>query len=374
MDTITHGVAGALIAKSLSDSPHHKIARRAVLLGSVAPDLDLLGGIITGDSIFQLEFHRGITHSVIALPALALLLAYVTLRRWQGLAVIAAAYGLGLASHIFLDVITAYGTMIFQPLSRDRYTLDMVFIIDLTLGSILLVPQLVAWAWREPRRGPSRAWMMWMFTVTGAATAYVLVNAAGVRLTISTVATAVCLFAIAFAAPGLTSIAATWPRSRYCRLALGMSVAYLVACAFAHRVALERTARLASRNLISMRSIAALPAPPSLFRWSGLVEEENGFARIPIDLTAEEDPVVERYINTSPLPYEPARGASPELQTYLWFARFPWITATESAAGTVINYRDLQFVRPDPRAVPPFTFRLQFDPAGKLIAAGLASR
>src|SRR5690349_25103223 len=111
MDTITHGVAGALIAKSISDAPERKRLRLAIILGSMAPDLDLLGGLFTSDDLFDLEFHRGITHSIVALPALAILLAFLSRRNGEKLKLLALGYGVGMASHIFLDLMTAYGTM-----------------------------------------------------------------------------------------------------------------------------------------------------------------------------------------------------------------------------------------------------------------------
>src|SRR5690349_15613728 len=154
MDTITHGVAGALIAKSISDAPSRKQLRLAIILGSVAPDLDLLGGLFASDDLFDLQFHRGITHSIIALPLLAILLAFLTPRKSERLKLLALGYGVGLASHILLDVVTAYGTMLFEPFSSNRYTLDTIFIIDLTLGSLVLIPQLVALAWSDAQQGP----------------------------------------------------------------------------------------------------------------------------------------------------------------------------------------------------------------------------
>lgn len=374
MDTITHGVAGALIAKSLSDSPAHKIARRAVILGSLAPDLDLIAGLFTADDVFQLEFHRGITHSVVALPAFAAALAFATVRGTRGWSLIAGCYGLGIASHIFLDVITAYGTMIFQPLSRDRYTWDMVFIIDLTLGSLVLIPQLVAWAWSDRAVAVQRAWLLWLFTVAGAVAAYFLVNAAGVRLSAAAIAVAASVFALAFSLPGLTSIGNRWPRSRYCRAGLALCALYLAACATAHHLAVGRVRRLVSQYAIPAQAVAALPAPPSLLRWNGLISMEDGFTRIPLSLLGQSEPVFERYINTEPLPNSDRLQTLTKLQTYLWFARFPWVTAKQGDGGAVVEYRDLQFLRPSPRSDPPFTFRVHFDQAGNLVAAGLSRR
>ncbi|MSO20442.1 MAG: metal-dependent hydrolase [Acidobacteria bacterium] len=387
MDTITHGVAGALLGKAFCDQPDNRLVRRSVIIGSVAPDLDMIGGWLTADELFQLEFHRGITHSIIALPAFALLLALATVRltspvsdaksRWK---LLALAYGTGLALHILFDLITAYGTMILQPVSMARYTFDMVFIIDLTLGAIVLIPQLVASAWSQPehgarrtgyRRSWQRAWMMWLALSCGAIAAWFLVNAVGVPLSLGAIAVSIAIFATAFALPRFTR-AKAWPQSRYCQAGLGLMILYLAACGFAHKVALDRVAQLVARNQLTALRIAALPAPPSLLKWSGLVQTDTGVTRFAIDLTDRGNASAEHFANTYPIPNEQKLHALPALQTYLWFARFPWVTSQERDGKQVVEYRDLQFIRPANRRDSPFTFRAQFDLDGNLISAGLA--
>ncbi|NIV37960.1 MAG: metal-dependent hydrolase, partial [Anaerolineae bacterium] len=43
---------------------------------------------------------------------------------------------------------TSWGTQVFYPFNRDRIVWDLLFIIDLTFTGILLLPQVVAWAYR----------------------------------------------------------------------------------------------------------------------------------------------------------------------------------------------------------------------------------
>ena len=65
--------------------------------------------------------------------------------------------------HIWLDCITTYGTMIFQPFSSMRVRLNAVFIIDL----LLTLPLLWAiWRWRA-RRGLMLLAAAWLFVYPG---------------------------------------------------------------------------------------------------------------------------------------------------------------------------------------------------------------
>jgi hypothetical protein len=301
-------------------------------------------------------------------------LALLTRRKGQRWRLLALGYAVGLASHIFLDVITAYGTMIFQPLTTKRYTLDTVFIIDLTFASLVLIPQLVAFAWSDPQKGPRRAWLLWSVTLAGGGIAFLLVSAIGVRLPIPAVVAAVSVSGIAFAVPGLTSAGFKWPRSRYCRIGLALSALYIMSCAFAHHLALGRVHQLAAKYHLEVVKIAALPAPPSLIEWSGLVQTPEGVTRFPISLGNTHEPSAERYVNSSDIPNQDQLLSLPKLQTYLWFARFPWITATETSEGRIVEYRDLQFLRPTGTRNMPFTFRVQFDVLGNIRAAELLTR
>ena len=61
--------------------------------------------------------------------------------------------GLGIASHIGADVITAYGTALFHPLSARRFSLGSSFVIDALFTGILLVG--LGWSLRSRRRLPA---------------------------------------------------------------------------------------------------------------------------------------------------------------------------------------------------------------------------
>lgn len=153
MDTLTHGIAGALLARAMPlsgiEAEDRILRRRETWLGFLAamsPDADALLSPFSAD--FYITQHRGLSHSFPMLPFWAVLLGLAatwrlpplsgTSRAKVGvrLSVVAA---IGLASHILLDWITSWGTMFLSPFSWERYTLDWVFIIDFALSGILLL-------------------------------------------------------------------------------------------------------------------------------------------------------------------------------------------------------------------------------------------
>ena len=136
MDTITHGIVGALAGKAFFaghdepanfgsgatslalSSPTAKAAIVACTIGSIFPDIDVFAGPMARNPLAIMEWHRNITHSLLMLPVWAALLAALSLPlarklRWETppFAKLAGIFAIGLGSHIFLDVATNFGTM-----------------------------------------------------------------------------------------------------------------------------------------------------------------------------------------------------------------------------------------------------------------------
>lgn len=158
MDTLTHALAGALIGRATASRQAQRgtlALGRRMFAGAVAaafPDIDFVASYLS--PLSYLYHHRGITHSLLLLPIWALLLAAILAAfaragpRWRAYVAICA---LGLASHIALDLITAFGTMIFAPFSDARYALSATFIIDLWFSGIVIAGLLASMAWRRSR-------------------------------------------------------------------------------------------------------------------------------------------------------------------------------------------------------------------------------
>ena len=79
MDTLTHALSGALLARAMSgrDMPPIAIPRRiaAGFLACAAPDLDFVAGF--AGPVEYLLNHRGVTHSLLLMPAWAMGVAWL---------------------------------------------------------------------------------------------------------------------------------------------------------------------------------------------------------------------------------------------------------------------------------------------------------
>ncbi len=163
MDPVTHAASGAVALLALPRRPLTRWGIPLAAMAAASPDLDIL---FAQTPLQFLLLHRGISHSFAAMPVFGLLLALccrplwnpATPGRWSFPRVWLLCCGL-LLLHIWLDVVTTYGTMVFLPFSHYRVRLNSVSIIDL----LLTVPLL--WAvWRlRARRWLLLLTLAWIF-------------------------------------------------------------------------------------------------------------------------------------------------------------------------------------------------------------------
>lgn len=134
-------------------------AAAAGALVALVPDLDMIARL-WGDEWSMLAHHRGITHSLLAAPALAAVAGYAGWR-WSGRSgrfvtwVHLALWAL--VTHSLLDWCTSYGTMLLYPLSSRRFALDAVAIVDPLYSIPLFVGLGISVALRRKGRS-GRAW------------------------------------------------------------------------------------------------------------------------------------------------------------------------------------------------------------------------
>ena len=163
MDPVTHAASGAVAMLALPSRPVTRWAVPLAALASASPDLDI---VFASTPLQFLLLHRGITHSLAAMPVLGLLLALCCYPLWRASTPGRWSFGkvwlltcAMVLMYIWLDVVTTYGTMIFLPFSHERVRLNGVFIIDL----LLTLPLLWAvWRWRR-RRGLMLLALAWVF-------------------------------------------------------------------------------------------------------------------------------------------------------------------------------------------------------------------
>ncbi len=333
MDIFTHMLAGALIGEAVFRPRLGRLAPIAGAIAAAVPDLDVLSGCFSADPFFNLEFHRGPTHSLIMLPllsaALAVIISALT-RRWE----IRRCLWLFLAgllpmlSHSLIDWLTNYGTQLLWPFDSARYALDWIFIIDPWFDLILAGALILTW--RQLRRGkPARG-----------------IAARGV----------------AFA------------------------LLYVFFLGALHHMALDRLRDdLKARDLppAAVHSYACLPVPLSPFAWNAIYTTGES-----PDATAthtavfwvlnKSTPRFDTLLSAPPSPATSAALATPHGQVFIWFARFPVIEQKSLPNGDAeVTVFDARFQSQLPffqrkLVRKPFLFRAIVAPDGAVRSTAFA--
>jgi len=291
MDNLTHSLTGALAAKIIetakpptADEPKQKRQAFWLMVASAnLPDIDVALGFL-GDPIFSISHHRGITHSLLFAPVLALAPAALfyfwgKLRNFKALWLMAL---IGIFVHIFFDVITPFGTQLFAPFSTGRYAWDWMFIIDPFFTGILATTLLLGKLIKARRQ----------------------------------------------------------------QLILGGSlfvVLYLLVEIVNHNLAHKRMEEALRRAGMAATKISAMPQPLSIFQWKGLAQTEDGVIETFFSLfDRQEQLTLTAYRHAQDESVVKALLA-PETQWYLTFARHPWIRSEQQGNHHIVELRDLQF-------------------------------
>jgi len=322
MDTLTHALSGALLARATApkEAPAGSVKRRvaAGFLACASPDLDVVAALF-GPVAFM-ENHRGVTHSLVMVPLWALLCSWILARilreprGWRALYGVAAA---SVALHIAGDVITSYGTMILAPLSDWRAVIGTTFIIDLWFSGII---------------------------VAGLAGSAVLRRA-------------------------------RWPAVAACALLVGY-----VGFQYAQRErAVEFGERYAREQGLRGASVNVQPRPVSPFNWTVFVSDAEAHRFSNVNLVRTEPPAYrpgDGFIAQLDSVYQPLASArwetrtrygegatralaqeawnSPAMAVYRWFAQIPAFDGL-ATGSTCVWFVDLRFYAPG-RDTPPFRY------------------
>jgi membrane-bound metal-dependent hydrolase YbcI (DUF457 family) len=425
MDTITHGIAGALISKALFNGDdlfasrpmnRQRIVTWSTMIAAIFPDSDVFRDMLSRNDLLVISWHRSITHSLLCVPIFALLLATLTRwiarrRKWEApsFAVLTGIYSAGILSHILLDLVTSFGTMVWSPLKWSRLAWDLIFIVDFTFTGILLVPQILAWVQERPEKARRRA--IASFAIFALATFVIqrFAGAVGVPITSASILLFVLILAAFFLLPLPTAEKVRRAKNfdierqersrrnflhRWNQFGLVAACAYLGLAVFAHHSALSRVKNFAAMQKLDVQAMGALPFPPSLWRWDGVVRTASGVYEVRIDLsqkspfeipsdaTAErlpgaqpEQPAIEYrfYPEANPNVYIKAAKELPEVQKVLWFDRFPVTRYHEEAGEPIVEFSDMRFPRMGKGRTPSFTYQVRFDPGGKVLEQGWAN-
>lgn len=332
MDTLTHALSGALLARALAPAVTSSRPRpvprmfgppvpvwQAVVVGTVAatfPDGDVVLKYVS--DLAYLRGHRGVTHSLLMLPLWALLLAALAALSFRNRAALpryAWLAAAAIAIHIAGDWITQFGTMLLAPLSDARFGLGSVFIIDLIFSGII-VAGLVGSALLQRSRAPAL-------------------------------------------------------------IALALLPAYVGLTLVAKHEAISFARTWASAQDIAAVEVDAAPRPASPFNWTVVVFDGADYHVAHVN-TRRTAPLAtaggDHFIRRLSAPYQPLAQASwerlpmygatdkalarevwqrPEFAIFRWFAMFPLVYRVDAApAETCVWYRDLRFGFPGRTDVP----------------------
>lgn len=339
MDTLTHALSGALLARATAglEKPALPIGRRVTVGALVAafPDIDVVTSWIS--PLSYLYNHRGVTHSLVMLPLWTILLAWIFALIWRGgpgWKTYAPVVAMSLVAHIAGDWITSFGTMIFAPFSDYRHGLGTTFIIDLWFSGIIIAGLLLSLLWRRSRV-PAVAGLM------------VLVAYVGLQYAML-------------------------------QRAVDFGEAY------------ARAAGLAQVR------VSAMPRPVSPFNWMVVVEDAEGYRYSHINLVrsqvlqAREDAGFIAKLDAVYRPLDQAVWESdqrfgragkqavaravfehPAFEFFRWFAAYPALYRIDSDASSLcVWFRDLRFLTPG-RDGFPFIYGMCSEGSGPMRPHGL---
>ncbi|MEJ2179208.1 MAG: metal-dependent hydrolase [Gammaproteobacteria bacterium] len=140
---MTHGLLGALTIRSIPVRKENISLKEITILAFIAaifPDIDYLTFWIHPLQ-FLAEWHRAATHSFIMMPAWSITIGFIAASvvkaRWKW-RVYSLVCAIAISTHILSDMITIYGTQIFNPISDYKAVIGTTFFIDGYFTGIVL--------------------------------------------------------------------------------------------------------------------------------------------------------------------------------------------------------------------------------------------
>jgi len=301
LDNLTHTLTAVALSQA-GLSRKTRFATLAVIAGANLPDIDVVTW--TRDTTTYLQYHRGLTHSLLGVAGLGALAGAVIyyLGRHAAPKASAGAANLcwlvvcglaGVASHLLLDFTNSYGVRPFLPFSGRWYAWDIMFIVDPLLLFLLVaglgIPALLRLMSEEmgARKPGYRAGAM----------------------------------------VALAAMALLWGLR-------DLAHRRVLSLLDSHTYARENP-----------RRVGAFPAPGNPFAWTGVVETDSAFHVVAAGALDDDVNVDDAEVFRKPEP-GPALGAARQTRTagvFLGFARFPWSDTQEHETGYSVTWRDLRY-------------------------------
>ena len=161
MDNLTHTLVGVTLVRA-GLGARTAGATSAMILASNLPDADIVTAV--NGSLAYFVAHRGPTHGLIGVVALAVLAALLVVgwralrpstrsEAWDGFGALCGVGLTGTLLHVLMDLPTSYGTRLLSPFVNTWYALDWLPIIDVYVWALLGIGLLATWrrpASRQP--------------------------------------------------------------------------------------------------------------------------------------------------------------------------------------------------------------------------------
>ncbi len=373
MDPFTHTLVGLTAAKAGLErlSP---LATTVCMLAANSPDSDVVVGFVT-DRWTYLHHHRGITHSIVGVIALACIVPTLI---WLGERIVARLRGTGprtrfrglllaslimTATHPLLDWTNNYGVRPFLPWSGHWFYGDLVFIVDPYI--LLLVGGA---AFLATRRGWPKM-VVWALLATAfVGLTFLVASRPDPSLAGINIARVVLLV-------GVLSLIVVrvlkLSRGRERMIAAGALaglVVYWGALGFAHRSAHKHASDIATHAAGTSNErvlrVATMPTLANPLRWSCVAETDVAIYRFIVKLADSPQgapPIVDGYQTDSPEAierYEKPSGRAAALSALaaedrrakilLNFARFPLARVEDEncVSQTIVQIADLRYTEP----------------------------
>jgi membrane-bound metal-dependent hydrolase YbcI (DUF457 family) len=330
MDTVTHGLTGWLVSRAMPGEWNRKEATAAVTLGAVLPDLDHAASLVGGSEMY-VRVHRGLSHSLLGVTVSSLVVALLFARfgHWKDRKRLFLLILLGQLSHVVLDLLNAYGTQVLQPFSDARFSLDLLFVVDLVFSGIIVAGIALS---RGGRAGRARVALAVLAGYVGVAA---LLHARAVDVVRDA--------AVRFGVPVVSAQAL--PRLPTVELP------------DMDRFGFASPAVASPPAVRAVRGGTAVPFPAGPFAWDGFIDDGRTYLRARIEPLRGELEWRERVVRGYDVPeVRSLRGIS-DVETYLWFARFPVAKVTVDHGRTEVMFYDMRFDRMA-GSRPPFRLRV----------------
>lgn len=302
MDPLTHTATGLFLSRA-GLKHWTPLAAPILMLAANAPDVDIVTAL--GGSLNYLHYHRHLTHSLAAMPVMALLpvlLVRVVARKpvnWLGAF---AAAMVAVASHLLLDLTNIYGMRLLLPFSPKWLRLDLTGVIDLWIWSVLLLGVV----------GPFLGWLV-----------------------------------------GSEISSGTKRDRRHGRGFAVFALLFLLLYNCGRAVLHTRAVAVLESRIYQESSplrVAAVPDPANPLRWKGLVETGDFYAVDDLNLAGEFDPTrAAIFHKPDPDPAIEAAGRTAAFREFLRFSQFPlWRISPvpEPENGKLVEVLDMRFGTP----------------------------